>query len=231
MTRLFFAAILLSSWGFQSGDIKFYSQVASIDVLQNKAVQSELKVTSQQREKLNVAATEFNADVQSLQSQVREGKITNSEFGTKVTQSQAGLKSKVLSLLGNDQITRLGQITLQYASFGALLSEPVIQKLGMTQAQKDQLKEAWTTLGKNVAEAERSIRSPIVQKYQALDPKSQQEKDKVKADFEAEMAKANEAVQPKLRTLKKDFEAIVDKLLTSGQKTLWKSLLGPEFKF
>lgn len=211
-------------------DQKFYNQVASIDLLQSKVVQAELKVTEAQRSKFNSHAASYNAETKSLQDSAEKGEISKTQFETKVLEAQALLKSKLLAELSVAQVTRLGQITLQHAGYIAVMSEQLSARLGLTQAQLKVLKDGWNKLGSDVAETERAARSPIIERYKKLDPKTEDEKKKARDSFEKEMAASNEKVQPELMKLRKGFEALVDKTLTDGQRKTWGDLKGPVFK-
>lgn len=211
-------------------DQKFYGEIASMELLQSKVVQTELKVTESQRTKFNAHATNYNAQTKALQDSAQKGEINKSEFESKVLAAQTTLKAQVLAELSSAQIVRLGQITLQQAGYIAVMNDQVSARLGLTQTQLKSLKDGWNKLGQDVAAAEQAVRQPIIEKYQKLDPKTDEDKKKARDDFEKEMAASNEKVQPDLKRLRKGFEDLVDKTLTAGQKKTWSDLKGPAFK-
>lgn len=211
-------------------ELKFYGELASIELLQSKSVQAELKVTESQRAKFNVRADTFNAVSQAAQKSAAAGEIDKAEFGKRIGEAQEQLKSAVLLVLSTAQVTRLGQITLQRLSYTAVFNASLAARLAITKAQDAALKDGWQSLGKKVAEVERKAREPIIAKFQKLDPKTDEEKARAKADFESEMTAANEKVQPELLALRKTFEDLVKKTLTDGQMKTWNDLKGPAFK-
>lgn len=211
-------------------DRSFFEQVASIDLLQSKAVQTELKVSEKQRTSLNAFAAAYNTETKNLADGVQKGTVTQGEFRAKVQAAQDALKVKIFTELTSDQTRRLGQISLQQAGYVALMSPLLAEKLAMTEAQRSKLKGAWNAMGQSVAETERRAKEPIWNKYRAMKPKDTAERDKLQKEMDQEILNADAVIRPKLLELRKGFEDTVAQTLTAGQKKAWDDLKGPAFK-
>lgn len=100
-------------------------------------VQTELKVTADQKTKLaaleNAMQTEVSADFAAMQ----KNKVAdpNKQRGTISATGDKFAKS-LPSILNKDQYSRLRQILLQKAGYGAVLRPDVQEDLGLTKAQK-----------------------------------------------------------------------------------------------
>ena len=212
-------------------DGAFYKQIASVDPLQSKAVQAELKVTEAQRAAFNKHADAYNATTKTLQDSLQAGTLNQTDFKKKVVEAQAVLHDKITDELTSTQTARLGQITLQRFGIVALLNPIVAERLVLTETQRKALADAWTKTGTQVAELERKAKQPIVEKYKAMDPpKTVEERDRLQGQLDQEIKDANARIEPDILKLKKDYEDVVDKTLTAGQKKTWADLLGPPFK-
>ncbi|MBS1721512.1 MAG: hypothetical protein JSS66_00730 [Armatimonadetes bacterium] len=229
-----FLALIFTTLGLtlgpQADDLKFYQEVASIAPLQSKAVQQELVITEAQRGNLNKHADKYNAETQTLLQQKQKGEISAEDFTKRLATAQADMQAGALSELTKGQVIRLGQITLQMKGVPALLTVAVGNKLGLTEAQKKALAAGWNETGKALAELEREVKEPIVKKYSAMDPKTDEEKAKLQSAMKQEIQAADDKIKPDILKLKKAFEGTVDKTLTESQKKLWTELKGPAFK-
>ena len=74
MVSLLTAFVLLSAPS-QADDIAFYKQIASVDILQAKSVQSELKVTELQRIAFNKHGEAYNQQSKNLTGLVQNGTL------------------------------------------------------------------------------------------------------------------------------------------------------------
>lgn len=214
----------------QADNLAFYKQIASVDILQAKAVQAELKVTDSQRSDFNKHADAYNTSTKSLTADAQAGKVTRAEFTQKLADAQALLHDNVIAVLTPTQQTRLGQITLQQGGVLAVLNPVVASKLTLTEAQRKTLTDGLQATGKEVAEIERKAKEPVIDKYKAMKPASEAEKDRLAGELQKELKAINEKIKPDLLKARKGFEDLVDKTLTSGQKKTWGDLKGPAFK-
>lgn len=209
----------------------FDNQVASIVLLQNKAVQKELKITAAQLTKMNVFAEKFNADQKAyIDALNKSGTKTNppKRDTKKEMEMVTKLKTQVLGVLSQTQIVRLRQISLQAIGVAALADDTVAKRVGLNATQIKQvrtivdkgLKQGQTISNQAMAEAQKGIK----------EPKSEAEAKKAKAEFDKRWKVVGPPAQKKLDELKRKTIGEVMALLTSGQKSIWTSLNGPVFK-
>ncbi|MCH7945820.1 MAG: hypothetical protein IIC73_07385, partial [Armatimonadetes bacterium] len=92
---------------------EFDMYVADIGILQDKAVQAELKITAAIRQALNKHAVWLDSRGANIDRLVRAGTITVAEGNRRTKLHLATLKSKVLGELSEAQVKRLREITLQ----------------------------------------------------------------------------------------------------------------------
>ena len=223
-----FIELLISTQGID--ELAFYRRIASINILQNKDVQTELKVTEAQRTKFNEFGQSFNTNARSASETLSKGEISETEYDKRIQSAQELLQTNIILSLKDEQVTRLGQISLQKAGTIVVLKPIVSAKLGMTEAQINILKAELKTVGMAVAELQRKAKEPIVNKYRAMTPKDDAEREKLQTEMDAEIKAVNEKIQPDLLKLRKTFDDLVDKTLTDGQKKTWTDLKGPTFQ-
>ncbi len=139
-----------------------------ITVLNNKALQEEVKITDEQKAKFK-GITEKQQDMQKKQFEGMKDKFADAKGdkdkmtelftemqkeGAKVT---AEVKKLVEAELTADQKKRLKQIHVQNLRMGAFTNEEVLKDLGATDAQKGTLKEIVAEFGKDEAEVRKDI--------------------------------------------------------------------------
>lgn len=225
MSVTFAAVVLLLT----QDNYKFYEQIASVDVLQGKDVQAELKVTDTQVNALNKYGGTYNSVAGRLKDGYQKGQVSKGEFDRAIQDAQEQLHTQILLELKKEQVVRLGQITLQRAGILAILNSTVATQIGLTEAQSKALRDGIQKTGREVAEVERAAKEPILLKYKAMEPKSDDEKKKLSESMENELAEANSKIQPDLKRLRKGFEDLVESTLTKAQMETWKQLKGPVF--
>jgi hypothetical protein len=202
----------------------FDEYVASLDVLQIKAVQAELRVSDAQRTRMNGHADDFNRQAARIQTDVPE-----SQRAEMIERAEAALKGKVLAELTDGQVKRLAQISLQKLGVIAILDPKVASRVGLSGAQSDKIAEAWNALGRAVgAELER-VRRPVFERYRDRKPKDEAERRTIQDAFEKEIAEADKSVKPQLDKHRAAFEKAVADTLTTGQMKAWDDLKGPAF--
>lgn len=228
--RSFLILAVVAGTPGQADNLAFYKQIASVDILQSKPVQAELKVTESQRADFNKHASTYNSTTRTLTTDAQAGKLTRAEYTKKIADAQALLHDSVVAVLTSPQQTRLGQISLQQAGVLGLLNPIVADKLTLTEAQRKTLSDGLQATGKQVAEIERKAKEPVIDKYKAMKPASEAEKDRLAGELQKELKTINEQIKPDLLKARKGFEDLVDKTLTAGQKKTWADLKGPAFK-
>jgi len=214
----------------QSGDQEFYRQVASVELLQSKKLQAEIKLTDAQRDKLNAEAGTYSKRMTGILDDVKAGKIGPVEAKQSVEEAKSSLKTKILATLKPEQVVRWGQLTVQQLDVLALFDPIVVAKLGLTKAQSQKLTDAWNATGARVANLESTTKKPIVDKYRAMKPANDAEREKLTQQLQTELAEATAKIKPELDKLKKEFDTSVATTLTDGQKKTWSEIKGPAVK-
>ena len=202
----------------------FEEYVASLDVLQLKAVQTELRVSDAQRTRMNGHADDYNRQVARIQTDVPE-----SQRAELIERAEAALKGKVLEELTDGQVKRLAQISLQRLGVIAILDAKVATRVGLSGAQTQAITDAWTALGQAVGAELARVRKPVFDRYRDRKPKDDAERRTIQEAFEKEVAEADKSAKPQLDKLREEFEKVVDQTLTAGQKKAWEDLKGPAF--
>lgn len=209
----------------------FDKHVASVEVLQAKPVQSELKISEGQRAALNKHAAWYNKATEGIVKSLGNSPSTaEKEKSAERIQSLHGqLKDKVFGELSKWQMKRLGQISLQQLGVLAVMDAKVASKIGLSSSQLKTIRDGWNRTGTKVAEIERKARQPIWDKYKAKKPKDDKEAQSLRTAFEQEMRAAGDKIAPQLKAQKEGFESLVDKTLSASQKKTWDELKGKPF--
>lgn len=201
--------------GFGGGfAISAYSLVST-----NKVLQDELKVTDDQKKKLEEAMKPiaekrrelFTAGGGGGQNQTEEQRKERAEKMAKLSEET---KTAVESALEEKQKTRLSEINIQVQGFAAFSSKAVQEKLKLTDAQKEKVKAVAETYQKDAAELRKD--APMTRRGGGAQPS---EEDMKKA---AEYRKKSDA-------LKAEAEDKVKAELTGEQKDSWKKMVGEKF--
>ena len=177
-------------------------------VLSNKDLQTELKITDEQKEKFKPIAEKATAagkknrevfkDAGKDQDKLKEA---GTEFAKLQAASNAETKKSVDEILNSDQKKRIGQIEVQAKGMGAFSDEKIAKELNITEAQTSKIK--------GVMEEYQNDTKGI--------PRFDRDKDK-----QAE----NTAKREKLR---KAAFADIQEALTAEQKSKWKEMTGEPF--
>lgn len=176
-------------------------------LLSNKGVQKELKLTDEQIEKADKAATELREKMMEKFAELRELEGDERQEKMASLQKEMAAASKKVSdeILKPEQAKRLEQITMQFgfqnggAQYLASNTE-IADKLKITDEQKNKLKDL-------VTEA-RAKQQEMREAGQGGDP--------------AEM-------RTKMMAFQKELQEKVNALLTAEQKAGWKELTGEPF--
>ena len=172
-------------------------------VVFREKVQDELKLTSEQRSKLNdrVDVTiqetqEFFQSVQDAKPEDRQKK--QGEYAQKANQK---LETLLKETLKEDQLKRLRQIGLQHEGLFAIGMPDVSKELKITDEQRKQFMEVVQSFQKKV--------QPLIKEMQeGGDPQE---------------------IQPKMMKLRKDHQVQIEAILTDAQKQQWKEMIGKPF--
>jgi hypothetical protein len=169
------------------------------------SVQDELKLTDDQKEKLDEHLRELLPDAMQTFQSLQELKGEEREKKLKAFRQEAQKKLAVVLMkaLKEDQIKRLHQLALQQEGALALWhGDPEIGKeLKITDEQKKQFMAIVKELQKKVG--------PLLK--------------------EAESGGDPEEIRPKVMKIRKESEGKIEALLTDDQKKQWKEMLGKPF--
>ena len=180
-------------------------------LVNRKDVQTELKITAEQKTKLDAALEKVRADRRAaMQGGGGNFQDMSQEERQKMQAANAAADLKALeSALTKEQITRLNELVIQRAGNGAILRAEVQKELGITDDQKKKIADLQT----KQQEAMRSSMS-------GMQDMSREER--------------QEAMQKMQETFRKNQEimnAELGKILTPEQAAKLKTMGGAPFKF
>jgi hypothetical protein len=205
-----------STWAQQKGKGKgfggfgFGGVNVTAAVLNNKALQEELKITAEQKEKLKPAADKMAAWQKKQGEMFAGGKggFDKEKFQESMKEGQAvneGTKKAVEETLNADQKQRLKQIEVQASGPRAFANEETVADLKLTDAQKTKIMGINDELRKDSQEVRR---------------------EGFGGGFDAEkMAEVTRKVDKLEATAMKEIQDA----LTDEQKKTWKTIVGEPF--
>jgi len=179
-------------------------------LLANKSVQDELKLTSNEVEKVSAPGKKLRekqqsmfADLQGATQEQRQEKMKELTDAAKAANEDALKLAK--DTLKTDQLKRFGQLELQVKGDAAFVDENVQKALGITDPEKEQIKK---------------IREDAVTKMQELRP----------ARGQGNQGNLQE-LMTKMQDLRKETMAKAVAVLTDSQRTQWKEMVGSPFEY
>lgn len=212
----------------------FDYDVSNIALLQSKDVQAELGITEAQRGMMNRDADWFNTANKKIATEAQEyqkkGEQPPQSLIQKSQNLAEGMKKRIMGLLSTGQRKRLRELTLQGAGYLALMDPTIAKKVGLTTAQSSTIRTQFETAGKKAQQAQADAFKPIMERYKAMDPKTDDDKKKVQAAFEKDMKEAQDKLAPSLKKYQDDWVAFVKKSLTAAQTKALDDLKGKPFK-
>lgn len=176
----------------------------------NKALQDELKITDEQKTKLEAVAKEqmekareagrggFNRDASD-----EERKAAREKMEKAAAESRKAFEE----VLDKDQVKRLHQINYQYMGIRAFSDKEVQSALKLTDDQKESIKSIADEYNRERMEIMRGA-------FQPGERPSEEDRKKM---------------QDKTNALQKDAEEKIAAKLTDEQKKAWKDLIGEKF--
>lgn len=179
-------------------------------LISNPAVQEEIKITDDQKSKLTEWSREAGGRMrEKLQSATQD--VPREERIQKMQEVMAELNTEIYKELGEvlkpEQITRVKQISVQQAGFGAFRMPEVAEKLKLSDEQKEQISE-------------------ISQKVQT------DSREAMRGAFTGggrPDAEAMAAIREKTEAVTKEAWTKVNGVLNSDQQKTWKELTGEPF--
>lgn len=224
--RIFTIVPMLCLAVFARAADSFDLEIADIALLQDKAVQTEVKVTPAQRNKMNAFAEEFNKkNNEKINEYQKAKKQVDGAFQSFMMKQQQEIRTEVLNTLTADQIKRLRELTLQALGPRALVFKPVAKKVGMSDAELQKLRAAITEGDQKIAKIKKQVSDKIRPKYANVkQPKTQKEAQELQAnlnkDINAEMKKHDAEMKAIIATSEKKTAAIVKKTYLDKLKAL-----------
>lgn len=220
--------LVLAAGSFVHAADPFDVHCADIRVMQDRAVQTDMKITAAQREKMNRYATEFATKANAI---LKGYKKPPTGPDPKITALGNKMKMQVISVLSPTQLRRLREISLQVVNALAVADPVVAKRVGVTAAQ---LATFQTTIKDGQQRAlviQRNALNPIVAKYRAKGkPKNEAEAKKLQAAFTGEMKAASRGIKPRIDALSKETSNKLRKVLTPKQIATFDALKGKPFR-
>lgn|GEM_PF-1686092 len=200
-------------------DKRFDAHCADIMILQTKAVQSELAVTKDQRDKMNVFAQAYDAKAKKLKEEL---KASGKKSDKRLLDYFDELKAGVLKQLSHQQVVRLREISLQKFGLIALCDEVVGQQIGLS---PDQQKKMRTTYDEGKLKFDTAL-GKVYEPYRKKVPHTQAEAEAIRAELKGKLAIAKYP----LLAIRDDYDKRMRAIMTSTQKAAYAALLGKPYK-
>jgi Spy/CpxP family protein refolding chaperone len=172
------------------------------NLIANPGVQKELKLTTEQTEKVTALSTELREKMGDIRSKLEglEGQEAMTKRAELMKPINEEATKKIKGFLKDEQFTRLTQIELQQRGAQALADKEIAKKLSITDEQ--------ATKVKSILDDERS--------------EMQELRQSAGNDFAS--------VMPKIQALRKESNTKVMALMSADQKKTWKEMTGEPFE-
>jgi Spy/CpxP family protein refolding chaperone len=174
-------------------------------LLQNEAVQKEIELVPEQKEKLTALGTDLRTQMQGMRD------LSQEERTTKMREITEGTQKKVEGILLPHQLERIKQISLQMQGIRALSDPAVAKELGLTEDQQSKIK----TINDDAQKARRELFGQGGG-GQGGGP----------GGGRGGMSQEN---MQKMQDIQKDTETKLTDVLTSEQKEKLEKMKGPKF--
>jgi hypothetical protein len=223
-----FALVVLATTALADA---FDNQIASVQLLQTKAVQKELAISEAQRSKMNVFAQEFNKQAEAYRNELNKksnnGKIQVTPDRNREIAMLNQLKTKVLGTLSAGQVKRLREISLQAVGVTALGDDAVAQKIGLSETQKKQIRDL---VGKGLTGANKLIQDANQRAMKGIaQPKNEAEAKKAQELFQKRSVAEQQKIKGQVEKIRSTTITGVMAILNAKQKSTWNTLLGKPF--
>lgn len=214
-----------------AGADTFDNQIASVQLLQTKAVQKELGISDSQRSKMNVFAGEFNKQAEAYRAELlkksNNGKTQVAPDRNREVAMLNQLKTKVLGTLSSAQVKRLREISLQAVGVTALGDDIVAKRVGINETQKKKIRDL---VGKGLSQANKLITEANQRAMKGIaEPKNEAEAKKAQETFQKRSLTEQNKIKPQVEKIRATTITQVMGLLDAKQKGIWNALLGKPF--
>lgn len=210
----------------------FDAAIADIGLLQVKAIQTELKVSKAQRDKMNVYATAHTKALAAYEAEVKKNKLEPQKAmaSPKFKKIFDDLKKGVIGQLSAAQLKRLRELTLQRAGIVAIGQDSIAKRVGLSAAQIKSYRTIFETDYKKAEQLKADTVKATLKPYENRKPKTEAEAKKLNAEVQKKLEAAQKSLTPKLSAMAKATETKLLAVLTAAQKKNWQALLGAPFK-
>lgn len=210
----------------------FDEHCATISLLQDPTVRTEIGLNQSQRDKMNEHARAYDKKLADYAKKLA-GKQPD---GTVLQQYLDQLKKGVLSQMTQPQIKRLRELSIQAAGLLGPLDPIVASKIGMSSAEAKKYKQTYVD-GKTSAERLlQQTLGPIQQKYIKLalpyrgkEKEHEKELADLKKRFDVEAKAATTKIKPRVDSITKNTETKLIAMITPKQKAVWTAIQGKKF--
>jgi hypothetical protein len=205
----------------------FDDQIASVVLLQIKAIQTELGITESQRTAMNKFADAHRAKLSDYYKQLESSHSRPNE--AKLQEMFKVMKKGVFSEMSGAQIKRLREITLQTLDFAALADVVVGGRVGLTAAQQKQIDILVQTADRRANEIRGNAVKAATASLKDKKPTSDKEEQALVREFDQQAQAASKRVAPQINQLRVAARKQVLDILTPAEKSKWQDLLGKPF--
>jgi hypothetical protein len=172
------------------------------ELLQNKSIQDELKITPEQHKKFRDLARDFEKKHKEEIAKAREDKDFRKmmDVRRKAMEAMSGVLGDVLTA---EQLKRLGQIDIQAQGLRALMRSEVQKQLGLSARQREEVRSIFDGMEKELKEA-----------------------------FKTPPADAKKAQEfgTKLRKVHQTATERAEAIFNDEQRAIWKEMTGEPFE-
>jgi hypothetical protein len=233
MLRTAFLGLLLGTLGAaraQSID-PFDMAISNILLLQDKKVQADMKVTPDQRLKLNEHAENAQKKTKAMADQLlKEGKKPEmARNDPRVQRHFQGLKKSIMEVLTPAQRRRLREISLQSAGLAAVLEPRVAQRIGMSEAQRKQIETTYRNGQQRAFNIQRDAAQASIKEFQNRKPKSENERKEMEQAARARLEASQKRVRPQVAAIEADVMKKMNAAIKPEQLAKLKQLQGAPF--
>ena len=208
----------------------FDEEVASVYLLQNKAVQKEIGLTEAERSKMNVFADAHREKLNAYYADLyRQHKQIDQAGQQKLLGWFADLKRNVLAELRPDQIKRLRELSLQAMGFPALGDQTVGTRVGLNEIQLKKIRSILESTSKQAMTIQDNAVERDIADLKGENPKTDKEKKALESEAEKRAAAARQRVEPEVNRIRLKAKGEIMAILTADQRQKWQDLLGKPF--
>jgi hypothetical protein len=218
--------LALSLPGIAFAQANFDRDIANVTLLQYKEVKDDLKIKQKQRDAMNKAASKYNVLAQKIEQKLQDRKEPTESEKKALDAEFVVMRKGVLTSLTPAQLKRLREVTLQDAGLFALTDKIVAKKVGMTEAQRNQVINALKGANEKANKAENAVIEKVRNEFKNRKPKNKAEEDKIKGEIQKRMEAEMKKLEPKIIQIHTDGRNNVFKALSTKQRDAWNALLG-----